>query len=222
MPKASPSARTAALTLTRNRTYQFQVRAVDVAGNVGAWKPAGAFRLAVAQEATRALSFVRGTWSRTTSVSYDGGAARSTRTVGGIARFTFTGNSFAWVAAKSPVRGVAHVYVDGTFAGNVHTDPLGIGGGAGRCRRQRLKNGSGADQGAAMTRPGARSTTGPTRSPATTNRRRWMRCLGLSYSAEVRGLPIAVGHSCAGRASFVDTIHRHDGMRRLRIVGDRH
>jgi len=121
MPKASPSARTAALTLTRNRTYQFQVRAVDVAGNVGAWKPAGAFRLAVAQEATRALSFVRGTWSRTTSVSYDGGAARSTRTVGGIARFTFTGNSFAWVAAKSPVRGVAHVYVDGTFAGNVDT-----------------------------------------------------------------------------------------------------
>ena len=114
MPKASPSARTASLTLARNRTYQFQVRAVDVAGNVGAWKSAGAFRLTVAQETTRALSFVRGTWSRTTSVSYDGGRARSTRTVGGTARFTFTGSSFAWVAAKSPVRGAAVVSVDGT------------------------------------------------------------------------------------------------------------
>ncbi len=121
MPKASPAARTASLTLARNRTYQFQVRAVDVAGNVGAWAPAGAFRLAVAQETTRSLSFVRGTWSRTTSVSYDGGASRSTRTVGGIARFTFTGSSFAWVAAASPVRGVAHLYIDGALAGNVDT-----------------------------------------------------------------------------------------------------
>ncbi len=121
MPKASPAARSTVLSMPRNRTYQFQVRAVDVAGNVGAWQPAGAFRLAVAPETTRALSFVRGTWSRTTSKSYDGGTARSTRTVGGIARFTFTGSSFAWVAAKSPVRGMARVYVDGTFAGNVDT-----------------------------------------------------------------------------------------------------
>jgi hypothetical protein len=121
MPKASPTARTAALTLARNRTYQFQVRAVDVAGNVGAWQPAGAFRLAVVQETTRALSFVRGTWNRTTSVSYDGHGARSTRTRGGVARFTFTGSSFAWVAAKSPVRGVAGVYIDGTLATSVDT-----------------------------------------------------------------------------------------------------
>ena len=94
---------------------------MDVAGNVGAWRPAGAFRLAVAQESTRALSFKTGTWSRTTSASYDGGAARSTRTVGGIARFTFTGTSFAWVAAASPVRGAAGVYIDGALAGTVNT-----------------------------------------------------------------------------------------------------
>jgi hypothetical protein len=121
MPKASALARSTTLTLPRNRTYQFQVRAVDVAGNVGAWRTAGSFRLAVAQETTRALKFVRGTWSRTTSSSYDGGAARSTRTVGGIARFTFTGTSFAWVSARSPVRGAARVYVDGVAAGTVNT-----------------------------------------------------------------------------------------------------
>jgi hypothetical protein len=121
MPKASPAARSTTLTMPRNRTYQFQVRAVDVAGNVGAWQAAGAFKLAVAQETTRALRFVKGTWSRTTSNSYDGHAARSTRTVGGVARFTFTGNTVAWVSARSPVRGAARLYVDGVFAGNVNT-----------------------------------------------------------------------------------------------------
>ena len=92
MPKSSPASRSTTLSLPRNHTYQFQVRAVDMAGNVGAWRQAGSFKLAVTQESTRALTFVKGTWSRTTSPSYDGGAARSTRTTGGIARFTFTGN----------------------------------------------------------------------------------------------------------------------------------
>ena len=121
MPKASPAARTASLTLPRNRTYQFQVRALDVAGNVGAWQPAGTFRLTVAQETTRSLSFIRGTWSRTTSASYDGHAARSTRTKGGIARFRFSGTGFAWVAAMSPVRGSAQVWIDGALSGTVST-----------------------------------------------------------------------------------------------------
>lgn len=121
MPKASATARSTTLTMPGNRTYRFQVRAVDVAGNVGAWSTAGSFRLAVAQEATRALTFVKGTWSRTTSKSYDGGGARSTRTTGAIARFTFTGSSLAWVSARSPVRGAARVYVDRVLAGSVNT-----------------------------------------------------------------------------------------------------
>jgi hypothetical protein len=121
MPKASAMSRSTILTLPRNRTYQFQVRAVDAAGNVGAWRTTGSFRLAVAQETTRALAFVKGTWSQTTSPSYDGGRARSTRTVNGIARFTFTGSTFAWVSARSPVRGAASVYVNGAFVGNVDT-----------------------------------------------------------------------------------------------------
>jgi hypothetical protein len=121
MPKASPAARTTSLTLPRNRTYQFQVRAVDVAGNVGAWMTAGTFKLTVSQEATRSLVFVRGTWSRTTSVSYDGHMTRTTRTIGGIARFTFSGTGFAWVAAESPVRGAAEVWIDGKLSGTVNT-----------------------------------------------------------------------------------------------------
>lgn len=119
MPKASAAARSTTLTMPRDRTYQFQVRAVDLAGNVGAWATADAFRLTVAQETTRALTFVKGTWSRSTSKWWDGGAARTTRTAGAIARFTFTGSAVAWVAAVSPLRGAAGVYVDGVLAGTV-------------------------------------------------------------------------------------------------------
>ena len=122
MPKATAGcSRSTILTMPRNRTYQFQVRAVDAAGNAGDGCTTGAFRLAVAQETTRALTFVKGTWSKTTSPSYDGHGARSTRTTGGIARFTFTGSTFAWVSARSPVRGAAGVYVNGVLAGNVDT-----------------------------------------------------------------------------------------------------
>lgn len=121
MPKASAAARGTALTMPRDRTYQFQVRAVDLAGNVGAWATADAFRLTVAQETAGDLAFVTGTWSPTLSKWYDGGAARTTRTAGAIARFTFTGSSVAWVASVSPLRGAAGVYVDGAFAGDVDT-----------------------------------------------------------------------------------------------------
>lgn len=122
MPKASAAARSTMLTMPRDRTYQFQVRAVDLAGNVGAWTTGEAFRLTVAQETTPALKFVKGTWSPSTSKWYDGGAARTTRTTGAIARFTFTGSSIGWVAAVSPLRGAAGVYIDGVLAGTVNTN----------------------------------------------------------------------------------------------------
>lgn len=122
MPKASAAARSTTLTMPRDRMYQFQVRAVDLAGNMGAWTTGDTFRLTVAQETTRALEFVKGTWSPTTSKWYDGGAARTTRTAGAVARFTFTGSSIAWVAAVSPLRGAVGVYIDGTFAGTINTN----------------------------------------------------------------------------------------------------
>lgn len=109
----SPTALAVTPSLLRNRTYQFRLRAIDEVGNASAWKNGRSFRLAVAPETTRALRFVRGTWSRSTSVSYDGRQARTTRTTEAVARFTFTGTGFAWVSARSPVRGIAHVSVDG-------------------------------------------------------------------------------------------------------------
>ncbi|HSO29627.1 MAG TPA: phosphodiester glycosidase family protein [Candidatus Sulfomarinibacteraceae bacterium] len=121
MPKASAAAMSTTLTMPRDRTYQFQVRAVDLAGNVGAWVAGEAFRLTVAQETSRALALLQGGWSRATSKWWDDGAARTSRTAGAVARFTFTGNAVAWVAAVSPLRGAAGVSVDGVSAGTIDT-----------------------------------------------------------------------------------------------------
>ncbi|MEO8462912.1 MAG: phosphodiester glycosidase family protein, partial [Chloroflexota bacterium] len=74
MPKASAAARTTTLTMPRDRTYQFQVRAVDLAGNVGAWATGEAFRLTVVQETSRAVSFVKSAWVSAPSTWYDQGA----------------------------------------------------------------------------------------------------------------------------------------------------
>jgi hypothetical protein len=116
---ASPLATSAVLALPRDRTYRFQVRAVDGAGNTGAWSTAGPFRVSVAQESARPVTFVLGLWSKRASNSFDVGAARSTSATGAMARFAFTGSSFAWVGAKGPSRGAARVFVDGTDAGSV-------------------------------------------------------------------------------------------------------
>lgn len=109
----SPTATSVRLGLPRSRTYGFRLRAIDRAGNAGAWVDGGAFRLAVAQESTRALKLVRGSWPLASSPSYEGKKARTTRTKGAVATFTFTGTGVGWVAALGPGRGSALVSIDG-------------------------------------------------------------------------------------------------------------
>lgn len=114
--RPAATATSASLGLPRNRTYAFRIRALDRAGNAGAWAAASRFRLAAYQETTSVLRFLKGTWLRTSSTSYDGGWVRTTRTTGAVARFTFNGSGFDWIAAKSPLRGSAGVSVDGGAA----------------------------------------------------------------------------------------------------------
>lgn len=113
MPLPSPLATVVSLGLPRAHAYVFRVRARDRAGNVSAWAKAPAFLLAVPQESTRALTFVKGTWSKISSDAFDRLAARATKTTGAVATFTFTGTSVAWIAVRSPLRGKATVSVDG-------------------------------------------------------------------------------------------------------------
>ncbi len=75
--------------------------------------------MTVAQESSASLAFIKGPWVKRVSPSFDLGAARSSVATGAIARFTFTGASFAWVGAKGPSRGAARVYLDNTYVGTV-------------------------------------------------------------------------------------------------------
>jgi hypothetical protein len=123
---ASPSTRSVVLSLQRDRTYRFQVRATDKAGNAGAWSVAGAFKVSIAQESSSAVVYVRGTWSRRSSSSFDLGGARSTTTTAAIARFPFTGDSFAWVSARGPSRGAVRIYVDRTYVTTINTNSSAV------------------------------------------------------------------------------------------------
>ena len=106
--------------LVRNANYRFSVRAADGAGNLSGWASGPSFRTVVLSEASSSLRFSSG-WTRTSSPSYDGHAAKSARIAGASVTYSFVGSGFGWVSAKSPVRGLARVYVDGSLAAIVST-----------------------------------------------------------------------------------------------------
>lgn len=110
-------------TLTRalaaGHTYRARVRAIDGAGNVGAWTYGSAFKLSGYQESSRAIRWT-GTWRTGTSPSYWGGRDRYATAAGARAGLTFTGRSFAWVGSVGPSRGWARVYVNGTLVRSVN------------------------------------------------------------------------------------------------------
>lgn len=104
---------TATRSLATQHTYRFRVRAIDRAGNVGAWAYGSTFRLSRYSESNRAIRY-SGSWSTVSSSAYWGGAAKRSGTAGALATLTFTGRSVAWIARTGPNRGVATVYVNGT------------------------------------------------------------------------------------------------------------
>jgi hypothetical protein len=104
--------------LAPGHTYRFSVRAVDRAGNVGSFAYGSTFRVTAHGETSASIRYTR-TWSLGTSTSYWGGKARSARTAGATATFTFTGKTVGWVSLKAPNRGRAAIYVNGTYVTTV-------------------------------------------------------------------------------------------------------
>lgn len=113
------TSRSIAQTLPVNRAVEYQVRATDAAGNVGAWKSSAAFRLRLASERSSAVTYAR-TWKTSLSPSYLDGAVRQSRVAGAAASYTFTGSQVAWITARGPTRGSARVYVDGRHVATVN------------------------------------------------------------------------------------------------------
>jgi beta-glucanase (GH16 family) len=99
-------------------TYRFRVRAVDGAGNIGAWSYSPSRRLYARSQSSPAVRYA-GTWSMSTSAMWWGGTARSSSRAGATAKFTYKGKSVAWVAAKGVRRGKAKVYVNGVLKATI-------------------------------------------------------------------------------------------------------
>ena len=79
----------AATTVTAGGTVRFRVRAVDRAGNTGAWMTGPVLRPALVQTpaGTTGLTYA-GTWSDAASASYSGGAHRYATAAGASATYT--------------------------------------------------------------------------------------------------------------------------------------
>lgn len=110
-----------------NHTYSFQALATDCSDNVGVGYTTGpTSRITLTQNSSSAITY-SGSWVRNARVSgASGGTLSYTTHAGASATLHFTGRQIAWVASKSPGRGKASVYVDGTRVAIVDLHAAGI------------------------------------------------------------------------------------------------
>ena len=114
----TPTTRSISQGLPPARSVQYQVRATDRAGNVGAWRTGAAFHVRLASERSPAVRYT-GTWTpRLSSVHLDGGS-KSAGAAGATASFTFTGSQVAWIAPRGPTLGSARISIDGRAVATV-------------------------------------------------------------------------------------------------------
>lgn len=103
-----------------NVHYQFEIRAVDAAGNVGAWRVSSSLTPGLTQSTSSTA--VTGTWGSSASSSFSGGSTRYSSKAGSTATFTASAaRSIAIVATRATSRGSFKVYVDGVYKATVST-----------------------------------------------------------------------------------------------------
>jgi hypothetical protein len=103
---------------TAGHRYQFEVEAVDRAGNVGSPAVGPQMLMSAVGESSRSITY-RSTWTLQSVRGAFGGRTRYTARRGATATYRFSGRSIAWVAPKSLARGSAKVYVDGVYRGTI-------------------------------------------------------------------------------------------------------
>jgi hypothetical protein len=106
------------VTVASSGTVRFRVRAIDGAGNVGAWATGLNLTPRLTQQSSTAIHY-RGTWTNSSSSLLSGGSAKYAKAVGSYATFTFTGRSIALVATTASTRGKVRVYVNGVLVATV-------------------------------------------------------------------------------------------------------
>jgi hypothetical protein len=104
--------------LAPGHTYRARARAIDKAGNVGAWAYGSSFRLTAYQESSARISW-SGSWHTASGTSYWGGHERYATAAGAKASLTFAGRNVAWVGSVGPTRGWARVYINGVYVKSI-------------------------------------------------------------------------------------------------------
>jgi hypothetical protein len=104
--------------LTPGLTYQFRARAIDNAGNVGAWKEGPKFKPKVVDDTSSTIAY-EGTWAEEADASALGGGLHESDVAGASAVLAFVGRDVAWIAEKGPGKGSAKVYVDGKLIATI-------------------------------------------------------------------------------------------------------
>jgi hypothetical protein len=98
--------------LAIGNSYRFRLRAVDGAGNTGAYTATATARLAQAQEDNAAVVSAGG-WKRVTQTGASGGYVKKSTNTGATATYSFTGSGVAFVSTLAAGRGIAAIWLDG-------------------------------------------------------------------------------------------------------------
>jgi hypothetical protein len=104
--------------LTPGHSYRFAVRAIDHAGNIGAYAYGSTFRLTSYSESNAANRY-SGRWTLVSHAAYLGGKARASSSAGAQLTRTFTGSSIAWLSLRAATRGKARVYINGSLVATI-------------------------------------------------------------------------------------------------------
>ncbi len=104
--------------LAKGGTYRARVRAVDGAGNAGAWTRGLEFSLLVLQESSASISR-SGTWTKVSNANAWGSAMRYADNRGDRLRLQFGGRSLAIVGRVGSNEGAAKIYINGVLAKKV-------------------------------------------------------------------------------------------------------
>lgn len=111
-----PSATTTSIryALAPGSSYRFAVRAIDGAGNIGAWSYGASFTVGDYQETHGALAYST-SWQRVAYNDADGGYVTVSSTPNAWVTFRYAGRNVAWVATRATNRGQANVFTDNIF-----------------------------------------------------------------------------------------------------------
>lgn len=104
--------------LAPGNSYRFRLRAIDTVGNVGPWTTTTAAKFGLKQEHGSVMAYSKG-WTAAALSGSSGGNVRHSAASGRWARLSFTGTSAAFVSTLGPARGIADIWIDGSYAGVV-------------------------------------------------------------------------------------------------------